>query len=562
MKLWPVFLSCLSFLCAISAQTPDPKPPALCTVQGQFVQTAGGVPLRKVEIVLTKMVDDEKDQVTYAAVADGEGRFKIEHIQPGTYTIEYSRPTFVDAERRHHGSGMLLPLSPGQDVKDLLFHMAPAGAITGKVVESDGDPMGEAIVVALPFGQLGQPRYRHTFYGARATDLGDYRIGGLPPGKYLVVAAAVQQQFNAVDLAKRTREDVPTYPATFYPSTVNREDALPVEIHSGDEIPINLTVVPTRAFRVSGEVSGLNPKPGEKISLVLHSQDGMTMATMENLQPLDEHGKFDVRGVPPGRYEAYLSSSLPDASEIRTDTVVQVTNADVDHLAVGARRSGQVQGRLRLEGGAALDWSQTEVQLDPTKVPDTAGSLPWASVYWDSYPRHGALRPDGTFEIKDVPSDSYAVSIGGIAAIPEAYVKRVDLGGNSVADTGFSIEGGKYSLDVLISPHGATIEGAVIGEKDLPVKGAFVVCLPDKPRRGRRDLYQMAPTDANGHFLLHHVAPGSYQVLALDVDAGKVTSEGIREPEFVKAHESLGETVKVSEGERKTVLLKAVEESD
>jgi len=41
-----------------------------------------------------------------------------------------------------------------------------------------------------------------------------------------------------------------------------------------------------------------------------------------------------------------------------------------------------------------------------------------------------------------------------------------------------------------------------------------------------------------------------------------VTSEGIREPEFVKAHESLRQIIRVSEGERKTVVLKAVEESD
>jgi len=52
------------------------------------------------------------------------------------------------------------------------------------------------------------------------------------------------------------------------------------------------------------------------------------------------------------------------------------------------------------------------------------------------------------------------------------------------------------------------------------VKGAFVVCFPDERRRGRRDLYQMTPTDSNGHFSLHHLAPGSYRVLALDVDAG------------------------------------------
>ncbi len=76
--------------------------------------------------------------------------------------------------------------------------------------------------------------------------------------------------------------------------------------------------------------------------------------------------------------------------------------------------------------------------------------------------------------------------------------------------------------------------------------------------RQRQDLFQGATTDLSGHFRLRGLAPGEYQVIAVDEDI----DEEITDPEFISAHESEGLTIKVQEGERKSIILKLPPSSD
>jgi len=141
MKSLFVFLSCLALASSIDAQAPPVQPPVDCTVQGQIVQQTGGTPIRKADIRFFSIgAHAEAEDVEYSAVTDAEGRFKIDDVKPGTYRVAYDRAGFVDAEKRHHGDGMLVSCDPGLEVKDLLFHMVPTAAIVGKVLDSDGDP--------------------------------------------------------------------------------------------------------------------------------------------------------------------------------------------------------------------------------------------------------------------------------------------------------------------------------------------------------------------------------------------------------------------------------------
>jgi len=83
--------------------------------------------------------------------------------------------------------GNAASLEPGQEIKDLLFHMAPAAVILGKVTDKDGDPVPNAEVVAISLWSDLHHSNIPMFAVALTNDVGEYRISGLFPNRYLVM---------------------------------------------------------------------------------------------------------------------------------------------------------------------------------------------------------------------------------------------------------------------------------------------------------------------------------------------------------------------------------------
>jgi hypothetical protein len=161
---------------------------------------------------------------------------------------------------------------------------------------------------------------------------------------------------------------------------------------------------------------------------------------------------------------------------------------------------------------------------------------------------------DGSFETLAF-AGTYRVWITSSSkTLQDYFVKAVNLGGKDVSDPGFRVGGASDSLEIVLSANGATIEGIVAGEKDQAISDVHVVCIPDANRRKRRDLYQDVRTDAKGRFKLRGLNPGEYTVFALDDDVDGI--EEMMDPEFIRKHEGSGKTLKVEEGDRKSVILK------
>lgn len=561
MNICRTLLSFLVLTSAVRAQLAASRP-ANCTVQGQIVQQASGLPIRKADIRLYGVGEyQESDDIKYTAATDAEGRFKIEDVKPDRYRLFFQHAGFIDVEKRRHGSGMLISLEPGQDLTNLLFHMAPGAIIKGKVTDIDGDPVPSVGVVAIPYPPT--PRGPKGF-GDRTNEVGEYRIGSLPSNRYLLMAQPLSQLGRAVEAAKTVEKSPPVYGITYYPGTTEKSQAVPLAVRAGDETPANIPLRLVSFFHVRGLVTNLPAGGTSGASVILHPLDEDSMADIQTW-PLDKDGGFEVRGVLPGSYAALIvSGGYKDLRAMRGEPTVQVTNADVEGLRISAQPNGQVHGQFHMEHGDKTDWSQIEVLLYSNHRQDFAGSVSssgneFEALYWDDRPVRGEVKSTGSFEIKEIPADSYRLRVFSGKALQDYFVKSVTLAGKDVTDSGFTVGGVGNSLEIVVSASGATIEGVALDDKNKPASDVRIICFPDSSHRERLDLYRVARTDHRGYFSIHGLNPGEYHVFTLDED---VDEDDVGSPEFGHLLESLAQTVKLDEGAHKSIVLRLAASDD
>ena len=98
--------------------------------------------------------------------------------------------------------------------------------------------------------------------GDRTNDHGEYRLAGLFPGQYFVVAVPSPDARDYVHPSVDSPQDQSRlntrYPITYYPSTTDSTQASAISLSPGDEMPLNFTLAPVKTYRVRGIVRGQN----------------------------------------------------------------------------------------------------------------------------------------------------------------------------------------------------------------------------------------------------------------------------------------------------------------
>jgi len=110
-----------------------------CGIGGTVLKSGTADPVRKAEISLQKIDDPRSGYLTHT---DSLGRFAIDKIEPGRYRLRVERSGFVSqqyGESSPTSTGAVLTLTPGHDVKDLLFRLLPWAVISGRVTDENGD---------------------------------------------------------------------------------------------------------------------------------------------------------------------------------------------------------------------------------------------------------------------------------------------------------------------------------------------------------------------------------------------------------------------------------------
>jgi protocatechuate 3,4-dioxygenase beta subunit len=541
----------LSAFVFASAQEPASTAHA-SSIAGSVMKEPGSQPLKKVLVQV--VAENQKEGGNYTASTDADGRFHIESVVPGRYRVFIEKTGFVGVNGHGLKSDVnVFTVQAGQSVDDLLFRMLPTAVISGRITDEDGDPMSGVRVVA----QKKKPgKSTRESVGTEATnDLGEYRLAGLFPGQYWIVAMppADFRDYEKPEKssAGETQPDT-RYLTTYYPSTYDAMQASAVALKAGDEMPVNFTLVPARTYRVRGVVTGVTA--GQKPAVELVSKVGDSIRASE----VGPDGQFEVRGVAPGSY--VVRASTPTESQSFTAHLdVSVVAADVDGVKLTPQPSFTLSGHLRIEGSASADLTQYSANLRQAELPEDPGFF----MSQDFFGTNAPVDRLGNFEWKNVNPGNYIVQVYGGDG-QGFFLKSVKLGGRDIA-TGFTANG-PATLDLLVSTKGGTVEGAVVlrekeTEKDAdpdhvnndhPVANATVVAVPEEKYRRLPDRFGIGSTDQHGRFTIRGVAPGSYTLYAWqDLEDGVY-----RDPDFLKSQEANGTAVKVQEGSHQQIELK------
>ena len=115
------------------------------------------------------------------------------------------------------------------------------------------------------------------------------------------------------------------------------------------------------------------------------------------------------------------------------------------------------------------------------------------------------------------------------------YLKSAKYGAADVLRAGLDLSGGVSGrLELEIAGDGGRVEGVVIGEQDLPVRGARVTLAA---RSGEQRSAWVASTDGKGNFTFTGIPPGEYRVRASeDPGAGERDDSGRAEAVSVQEH--------------------------
>jgi len=560
----------LSALLLANAQESAPASNAP-SIAGAVVKEPGSEPLKK---VLVQMVaEDQKQGGDYTATTDADGHFRVEKVVPGRYRIFIEKTGLVEVNERGIESDInMVTVQAGQSVDDLLFRMLPTAVVSGRVTDEDGDPMSGVRVIA--FRKKPGKAGREAAGSGATNDLGEYRLAGLFPGQYSIMAMPPP---DVRDYEKLQEKSPPStnpgeaqpdtrYVSTYYPGTYDAGQASALTLKAGDEVPVNFTLVPARTYRIRGIVAGVTAGQKPVVELVSKAGDAYGV----NANEIGSDGQFEVRGVAPGSYVLRAGAGT-GTQLLSVHQDVSVVAADVDGIKLTPLPSFTLSGHLHNDGGASGDLTQYVVNLRLAELPDDPGFF----MSQDFFGTNASVDRLGNFEWKDVNPGTYIVQVYGGGGQGSHFLKSVTLGGRDIA-TGFTASG-PATLDAVVSTKAGTIEGTVVEKEkvekgkdtglehvnndhvntnqvnnDHPPANVTVVAVPEEKYRKVPNRFGDGSTDQHGRYVIRGLAPGSYTLYAWqDVE------DGIwRNPDFLKSQEANGAAVKVEEGSHQTIELK------
>ena len=295
-------------------------------VSGQVIEDGTNTPVADARVFV--VLDDERaapDGSPPEALSDRDGRYRFDTLPPGRYHIAAQKDGF--APPMDPSTMQIFEVAAGQVLDGLTVSLRRGGAFAGRVLDPQGQPIANVGVTALlkrlnrndqPAGvaSSGPPLLMPSGQG-QTNDLGEFRIFGLWPGEYVIVATA-QSKFGG---AATQPAAATTTTATYFPGTADVSAAQPVAVQSDETVSdLIIPLVSVPAFKISGVVvDGAGAPVANAMVMLMGGQRGTDLLLSLVVGPplmsqSDAGGRFTFGDVPAGAYTLRADAGLAAAS--------------------------------------------------------------------------------------------------------------------------------------------------------------------------------------------------------------------------------------------------------
>ena len=497
-----------------------------CAAEGTVLQDGNGAPVARARVLFRKA---GTASVALGYFTDDNGRFRAEGLDGTPYGVTVDKAGFLPplAARRPR-SGPRVDLGKGCQTTGLQYLLIPSAILTGRLMDTNGQPAARANVQAQRRGWLNGRWQFRTVSSARANEQGEFRISRLPAGQYVLRATpAGPMTVSFRDPAGPTHYVAPAY----YPGVYEPAQARMISVETGVEqggFDFGPMLVPF--LTVSGRVLDAEGQGAPShCQVLLRPADGYGEERVGRYAA--QTGEFNFPEVAPGRYQllAYAAGATTIATASRE---LELTENDLGGLQLQLEPPSAVKGRATLQGGS-LPVGAIQVNLLPMS-PKVAAASP------------AQIEEDGTFTIPLVGHDRYRIAV--TSNQPNIYLRSVSAGGKP--QPGHWVDwtiAGPREIGVLLANDGGRLEGAISGRTGLS-ENVFVVLVPaDMERLAGSTLIVGHAGLAEGRFRITSIPPGDYLAYAFAIGMGDGENDPamLADPAWVPFYKGPGTAVRI-----------------
>ena len=609
-----LILVVLSVLAAPAAWAQAPSRDAVATappagsISGQIV--SDGTPpqsIRRAIITLSGAPGGDRGVVT-----DDDGRFEFNGLATGHYTVTALKPAYLSVSygaAKPGAAGTPIALEADQHA-DVSLTMPKGAVLEGRLADARGGAMPGAYVAAylLRPGETSGKFVKST----TTDDRGAYRLFGLSPGAYTVMASFPMTSIYSIEEPSPAEIDAaiaaigsralfgssppssprqgadPLEPAVryspvYYPGVPSLDDAATVTLSAGEErTGLDFRFDPVRTTTIEGTVTGpVRDLSQTQLTLQFAGTGASPAGGNATAQPQPD-GSFVFRNIAPGRYRLTARASVmePDSGQAapRTPGVAITTARPVlteaartagetylyAQTTVDARAGGTGAVSLVLQPGATLSGLVAFETLPNTPVPVSGAAVRVLPTQVSSAPivinggftavRQGTAGATGAFTVTSIAPGEYTVQVSLPTALKDAgwWPKSMPVQGRDLLDGPSPFTTGEElkGLTVVLSNRHTKLSGVLRTSDGRPGPDHTIVVFSTDSASWSATARrtQMAQPANDGTYVIDDLPPGDYYVAVVT----EIDRDELLTPQFFERLVPASIRVQLGDGEART----------